>query len=272
MLIEFLVMVGPCCILVEVVEHHRMHPRDDLWIRELREEVVDHLLIGVDHLLIVGVTDVNQGREHGIGVQLAEHLTHEVDHHDEGVGILSKELAEAQIKPIEAGIGEELQPLLNLGSVLGRCAHTVQQIEGLLEISGPKELDPQSDSDASAMSLCNHRLGVHEPALVRARVHDVIETHPLQIIAAILDDPVDDLRCAHVLAFATRPECGEPLDGMEGVHVNGSHAHLRFDHLTEGGMIGGEGRQSVRNHGTEWMMKAVAPRLHECGEPVLCTE
>ena len=37
-------------------------------------------------------------------------------------------------------------------------------------------------------------------------------------------------------------------------------------------MIGGEGRQSVRNHGTEWMMKAVAPRLHECGEPILCTE
>lgn len=158
-------------------------------------------------------------RRHG---ELGADLVHRID---ERLRRRIEELAEREIVDIERQIlRDRRQPRGDLRRE--RHAHVVDEIVRVLQIARAEQLEVEADADPAHVRVRDQLLRVRQPRVVAA-LQDVLEAGPLDVVAAVLDHPVDDP--VRVVRAAGRglPEREVPLDRMQRVKVHAAHAELR---------------------------------------------
>ncbi len=150
-----------------------------------------------------------------------------------GVG----ELAEADVVDVERQIlRDERQARRDVVRERDRARTIVVEIERELEVRLAEQLDLEADANAALVRVVEELLGIRLPRREPIRRgQDVVERGPLDVVAAVLDHPIDDrVRVARITGL---PEREVRLDRMERVELEPAHADLRRVRPARGAVI-----------------------------------
>jgi len=235
----------------------------------LDQEVVGQLLAVVDHALIG--TDVDRRVERGVGLARMDRGGGGIDGGDEALGLLAVELAERQDVAVEGEvIGDQREALGELGLERDRAGLVVGEIERLLHVAAAEDLHAEPDIEAANMRELEQMLRGGLPLRVMCGLHDVVERGPLDVVAAVLDDPVE--RAARELVVGRLPHPEVRLDRMQRVELQAAlPPDLGFVQHAE---LGGAGikRRWIRNQRRGRRAKPEAEVLERVCDAVLRTE